>query len=77
MGDLGSVSGLRRSPREGKGYPLQYFDPENSTGCIVHGVARSQTRLNDFTSVNGYLDRFHALAIVNSAVMNIGVHISL
>ena len=22
--DLGSIPGLRRSPREGKGYPLQY-----------------------------------------------------
>ena len=24
VGDLGSVSGLERSPVEGKGYPLQY-----------------------------------------------------
>ena len=34
----------------GKGtlYPLQYSDLENSMDCIVHGVAKSQTRLNDF-----------------------------
>ena len=35
--DLGSVSGLGRSPGEGKGYPLQ-----------SSGVTKSQTRLSDF-----------------------------
>ena len=30
MGDLGSIPGLRRSPGEGKGYPLQYSGLENS-----------------------------------------------
>ena len=29
-GDLGSISGLGRSPGEGKGYPLQYSGLENS-----------------------------------------------
>ena len=29
-GDLGSVPGLRRSPREGNSYPLQYSVLENS-----------------------------------------------
>ena len=33
---------------EGKGYPLQYFDLENSLDCIVHGVPKSQTQLSDF-----------------------------
>ena len=28
-GDLGSIPGLGRSPREGKGYPLQYSGLEN------------------------------------------------
>ena len=41
--DLGSIPGLGRSPGEGKGYPLQYSGLENSTDCIVHGVAKSQT----------------------------------
>ena len=45
--DLGSISGLGRSPGEGKGYPLQYSDLENSTDCIVHGVVKSRTRRND------------------------------
>ena len=29
VGDLGSSSGLGRSPGEGKGYPLQYSGLEN------------------------------------------------
>ena len=32
-GDLGFISGLRRSPGEGKGYPVQYSGLENSI-CI-------------------------------------------
>ena len=41
---LGSIT----MPGEGKGYPFQYSDLENSTDCIVHSVAKSQTRLIDF-----------------------------
>ena len=47
-GDLGSVSGLGRSPGEGKGYPLQYSGLESSIFCEFSGVADSQTGLNDF-----------------------------
>ena len=39
--DLGLIPGLGKSPGEGKGYPLQYSGLENSTDCIVHGVAKS------------------------------------
>ena len=42
-GDPSSIPGLGRSAGEGKGYPLQYSGLENSMGCIVHGVAKSQT----------------------------------
>ena len=42
-GDLGSISGLGRSPGEGKGYQLQDSSLENSMDCIVHEVAKSQT----------------------------------
>ena len=49
-GDLGSVPRLGRSPREGKGYPLQYTSLENSMDCIIRGVAKSQTQLSDFHS---------------------------
>ena len=45
--DLGSISGLGRSPGEEKDYPLQYSGLENSVDCIAHGVAKSQTRLSD------------------------------
>ena len=48
VGDLGLIPGLGRSPGEGKGYPLQYSGLENSMDCIVHGVAKSRTRLSDF-----------------------------
>ena len=47
-GDLGSIPELGGSPGEGRGYPLQYSDLENSVDCIVHGVTKSQTRLSDF-----------------------------
>ena len=31
-GDMGSIPEFKRSPGEGKGYPLQYFGLENSMG---------------------------------------------
>ena len=45
-GDLGSVSGLRRSPGEGNVNPLQYSCLENPMDrgawwATVHGVAES------------------------------------
>ena len=48
VGNLGSIPGLERSPGEGKGYPFQYSGLENFMGCIVHGVAKSQTQLSKF-----------------------------
>ena len=41
--DLGSMPGLRRSPGQRKGYPLQYSGQDNSVDRIVHGVAESDT----------------------------------
>ena len=43
-GDLGLIPGLGRSPREGKGYPLQYSGLENSMDCIVYGVTKQRVR---------------------------------
>ena len=48
VGDLGSIPGLGRSPGEGKGYPLQYSDLENSMDYTVHEVSKSQTGLSHF-----------------------------
>ena len=47
-GDLGLIPWLGRSPREGKGYPLQCSGLDNSMDCIVHGVAKSRTQLSHF-----------------------------
>ena len=48
--DKGLIPGLGRSPGGGPGKPLQYFCLENpmdrgAWGTTVHGVAKSQTRL--------------------------------
>ena len=47
-GDLGLIPGLGRSPGEGKGCPFQNSGLESSMDSIVHGVAKSWTRLRDF-----------------------------
>ena len=54
VGDLGSISGSGRSPGEGNGNPFQYSWLENPMDggawwATVHGVAKSLTRLRDFT----------------------------
>ena len=43
------ISELGRSPGEGKVYSLQYSGLENSMDGIVHGFAKSGTRLRDFS----------------------------
>ena len=48
VGDLGLIPGLRRSPEEGNGYPLQYSGLGNFRDCIVHGVAKIRARLSEF-----------------------------
>ena len=61
VGDLGSIPGSGRSPGEGNGNPLQYSCLENPMDggawwAIVHGVAKSWTRLSNFT----FTFTFHA-----------------
>ena len=51
-GDAGSIPGLGRSPREGRGNPFQYSCLGNSMDigawrATVRAAAESQTRLRD------------------------------
>ena len=53
-GDPGSIRGLGSSPGEGNGNPLQYSCLEKPMDggawwATVHGVAKSWTRLSNFT----------------------------
>ena len=53
-GNLGLIPGLGRSPGEGNGSLLQYCCLENTMDrgawqAAVHGVAKSWTRLSNFT----------------------------
>ena len=53
-GDMGSISGLGRSPGEGNVNLLQYSCLENSMDggawqATVHGVTKCLTGLSDFT----------------------------
>ena len=61
-GDQGSIPGLGRSPGEGNGNPLQYSCLGNPMDggawqTTIHGVAKSRTRLGNFT----FTFHFHAL----------------
>ena len=60
--DLGSIPGSGRFPGEGNGKPLQYSCLENPMDggpwwTAVHGVAKSQTQLSNFS----FTFHFHAL----------------
>ena len=55
-GDPGSIPASGRSPGEGNGTPPQYPCLENPVEggawcATIHGVAKSRTRLSDFTFI--------------------------
>ena len=53
VGELGSIPGLGGSPGEGNGYPLlENSMDKGAWQATVHGVAKSQTWLNDFRFIS-------------------------
>ena len=77
-GDLGSIPGWGRSPGEGNGTLLEYSCLENPMDggawwATVHCVAKSRTRLNDFTSLTIYkIDKERRLIyITQGTIFNI------
>ena len=76
VGNLGLISGLGRSPGEGKGYPLQYSCLENSMDCKVHGVSESQTWLSNFHFHGGFIPGFlrSLYTVFHSGCINLHSH---
>ena len=58
-GDVGSIPGLGRSPREGNGKLFQYSCLENPTDRGVWQSHRSQTRLNNSNNNNSLAINSH------------------
>jgi len=82
--DPGSILGSGRSPGEGNSNPLQYFCLENPTDrgawqATVRGVAKSQTRLSNFTLIKNIKKAFLSLLPVlwNSEFNWIYLYLSL
>ena len=68
VGDSGSIPASGRPPGEGNGNPLQYSCLENSMDggawqATVHGVAKSQTWLNDFTFTFTFIETESMLVV--------------
>ena len=86
VGDLGSIPGSGRSPGEGNGNPLQYSCLENPMDggtwwATVHGVAKSRTRLSDFTYLlkdgvakNGYHENTVVWDVSSGWRVSLGIH---
>ena len=71
-GDPGSIPGSGRSPGEGNGNPFQYSCLENpmdgeAQQVTVHGVAKSRTRLSDFTFIVHFYQQSSFIAGFNAS----------
>ena len=87
-GDPGFIPGSGRSPGEGIGHSLQHSGLENSTDCIVHEIAESDTTerlsLSCFETFNFVLamltEPINSVVIVSGGHQNdsvIPIHVSL
>ena len=56
VGDLGSIPGLGRSPRDRKGYPLQYSTLENSTDCISPWGCKESDRIEQLLTADSRMN---------------------
>ena len=70
VGNPGSIPGLGGTPGEGNGNPLQYTCLENpmdggSWQATVNGVAKSRTRLSDFTFTFIFMPQLKILHVAN------------
>ena len=75
VGDLGLIPGLRRSPGEENGNPLQYSCLENPMNrgawwVTVHGVSKSQTRLSNQLYFYAYIQGFPGGSVVMNPPTN-------
>ena len=74
VGDLGLIPGSGRSAGEGNGNPLQYYCLENPMDrgawqATVHGVAKSWTRLSNFTYLLTYSQTDdHVCGVINTGL---------
>ena len=69
----------KATPGEGKGYPLQYSGLENSMDCIVHGVAKRQTRLEQLALTHS-LKHFKGIPLISgfySCIKNLDVSLNI
>ena len=76
-GDPGSIPGSGRSPGEGNGNPLQYSCLENTMDrgawwATIHGVAKSRTRLSDFSATSVILMDFPGSSDGKASAYNAG-----
>ena len=74
MGDLGSIPGLGRSPREGYGNPLQYFCLENAHGQMSQvGYSTWDHKESDTTeqlSTSNEIGKFQLYLTLNCTNIN-------
>ena len=75
-GDLGLITGLGRSPGEGKGYPLQYSGLENSMDCIVHGVAKSRIQLSNFHFLFTFCVTYNFVSYLKKMIIRVAALLS-